>query len=81
MFMVFVVFYTIYIESNGKSDVNATLQLSVWYISLILAVTNLILEVSQCMMHIINREFRTKYITRYAIKNNIIKGYTYILIE
>jgi hypothetical protein len=81
MFMVFVVFYTIYIESNGKSDVNATLQLSVWYISLILAVTNLILEVSQCMMHIINREFRTKYITRYATKNNIIKGYTYILIE
>ena len=63
MFIVFVVFYTIYIESNGKSDVDDTFQLSAWYISLVLAIINLILEVFQCFMHIIYGKF-SQYITR-----------------
>jgi len=67
MFIVFVISYTIYIESKGKSDVDATFHLSAWYISLILSIINLILEVFQCMMHIIYRKF-SQYITRYVIK-------------
>ena len=38
MFIVFVISYTIYIESKGKSDVDATFHLSAWYISLILSI-------------------------------------------
>jgi hypothetical protein len=66
MFIVFVVFYNIYMELDGKSDVNTTFQLSVWYISLIFAVINLMLEVFQCMMHIFKRKF-IQYANRYAI--------------
>jgi len=67
MFIVFVVFYNIYMELDGKSDVNTTFQLSVWYISLIFAVINLMLEVFQCMMHIFRRKF-IQYANRYDIK-------------
>jgi hypothetical protein len=62
-FIVFVVFYTIYIESVGKSVANPTFQLSAWYISLVLAIVNLILEVFQCMMHFIVGKL-AKYIKR-----------------
>ena len=65
--VVFVVFYTIYIELEGKSDVNATFQLSAWWISLILAITNLIQEISQCILYIIYRKF-DQYINRYVNK-------------
>jgi len=57
MFIVFVVCYNINMELDGKSYVNTTFQLSVWYISLIFAVINLLLEVIQCLMHIIYRKF------------------------
>jgi len=67
MFIVFVVFYNIYMELDGKSYPNVSFLRSTWYISLILAVINLILEVFQCMMHVINRKF-IQYITRYAVK-------------
>ena len=62
-FIVFVVFYTIYIESVGKSVANPIFQLSAWYISLVLAIVNLILEVFQCMMHFIVGKL-AKYIKR-----------------
>jgi len=68
VFIVFVVFFTIYIESEGKTD----LQQSARYISLIIACINLLLEVLQCMMHIVYRKF-TKYITRYVLE--IKKGF------
>ena len=75
MFIIFVVFYTIYIESIVKIDVDAILvnkpanatQLSAWWFSLVLAVINFILEVLQCWMYIINKKF-TKYINRYVIQ-------------
>ena len=70
MFIVFVVFYNIYMELDGKSDVNTTFQLSVWYISLIFAVINLMLEVFQCMMHIFRRKF-IQYANRYGIKSGV----------
>jgi len=67
IFIVYVVFYNIYMELDGKSEVNTAFQLSVWCISLILAVINLILEVFQCIMHIYNRKF-IQYANRYVIK-------------
>ncbi len=70
MIIVFVVFYTIYIELKGKIDVDATLQLSAWCISLILAIINLILEIFQCLMHLIKGKFE-KYKTRYTNKSHI----------
>ncbi len=69
MIIVFVVFYTIYIELKGKIDVDATLQLA-WCISLILAIINLILEIFQCLMHLIKGKFE-KYKTRYTNKSHI----------
>ena len=65
VFIVFVVFFTIYIESEGKTDQNAALQQSARYISLIIAIINLSMEVFQLIMHIIYKKF-TKYITRYV---------------
>jgi hypothetical protein len=67
MFIVFVVFYNINMELDGKRDENTIFQLSVWYISLIFAVINLILEVFQCIMHIFKYQF-IEYANRYAIK-------------
>ena len=57
-FIVFVISFTIYVESKGKV---------VWYISLVLVSINLILELLQFLMHIVHRKFH-QYITRYVYK-------------
>jgi len=67
VFIVFVVFFTIYIESEGKTDQNTALQQSAQYISLIIACINLLLEVFQWIMHIVYRKFK-KYMSRYVLQ-------------
>ncbi len=62
-FIVYVAFFTVYIECKGNTNVEPKLLLSAKYISLILALVNLILEVFQCMLHIVNFKF-LQYIQR-----------------
>ena len=62
-FIVYVAFFTIYIECHSNTIVEPKLLLAAKYISLILAIVNLILEVFQCMMHIMNFKF-LQYIQR-----------------
>ena len=64
-FIVYVAFFTVYIECKGNTNVEPKLLLSAKYISLILALVNLILEVFQCMMHIVNFKF-LQYIQRWV---------------
>ena len=65
LFIVYVTFYTIYIECEGNSYEDTNLHLSAKYISLILAYVNLILEIFQCIMHILHLKF-LQYIQRYV---------------
>ena len=62
-FVIFVLSYTVYIEMEGTDDLYPNWQLRAKFISLIIAVYNLIDEAVQCLLHIQNKKF-IKYITR-----------------
>jgi Leucine-rich repeat (LRR) protein len=66
-FVIFVLFYTVYIELEGKDGLYPIWQLCAKYISLIIAVYNLIDEAVQCLLHTWYQKF-IKYITRYVIQ-------------
>ncbi len=64
-FVIFVLSYTVYIELEGTDDLCPDWLSSAKYISLIIAVYNLVDEAIQCLLHIINKKF-IEYITRYV---------------
>jgi hypothetical protein len=66
-FVIFVLSYTVYVELEGIDDLFPNWQLCAKYISLTMAVYNLIDEAIQCLLHIQNKKF-IKYITRYVIQ-------------
>ncbi len=66
-FVIFVLSYTVYIEMEGTDDLYPNWQLRAKFISLIIAVYNLIDEAVQCLLHTWYQKF-IKYITRYVIQ-------------